>query len=164
MAGLHAKPFELVSIRLPVWWTFGALVAGLFVGLALADTALLDRVVAVSGPVGTLWLRALQMTIIPLVAALLVLGISQMAQAAKAGAVARRMLLLVVSLLLMSGLVSAVFMPALLAAFPIPEAASAMLLTGEAEVQRVPGIGDFVASLLKQLRVFIVAEINVDCA
>ena len=128
-----AQPVELVTIRLPVWWTFGGLVAGLFAGLLLADASALEQVLMVTEPVGTLWLRALQMTIIPLVAALLVLGISQMAQAAKAGAVARRMLLLIFGVLVVSGLLSAIFMPMLLAAFPIPEAASSMLLSSAVE-------------------------------
>ena len=153
-----AQPVELVTIRLPVWWTFGGLVAGLFAGLLLADTSALEQVLMVTEPVGTLWLRALQMTIIPLVAALLVLGISQMAQAAKAGAVARRMLLLVFGVLVLSGLLSAIFMPMLLAAFPIPEAASSMLLSSAVEKQDVPGIGEFVKSLVAPNLIAAAAE------
>ncbi|MEZ5694164.1 MAG: dicarboxylate/amino acid:cation symporter [Altererythrobacter sp.] len=153
-----AQPVELVTIRLPVWWTFGGLVAGLFTGLLLADASALEQVLMVTEPVGTLWLRALQMTIIPLVAALLVLGISQMAQAAKAGAVARRMLLLVFGVLVVSGLLSAIFMPMLLAAFPIPEAASSMLLSSEVEKQDVPGIGEFVKSLVAPNLIAAAAE------
>lgn len=153
-----AQPVELVTIRLPVWWTFGGLVAGLFAGLLLADASALEQVLMVTEPVGTLWLRALQMTIIPLVAALLVLGISQMAQAAKAGAVARRMLLLIFGVLVVSGLLSAIFMPMLLAAFPIPEAASSMLLSSEVEKQDVPGIGEFVKSLVAPNLIAAAAE------
>ncbi|MCB2085216.1 MAG: dicarboxylate/amino acid:cation symporter [Sphingomonadaceae bacterium] len=145
-------------MRLPVWWTFGGLVAGLFAGLLLADASALEQVLMVTEPVGTLWLRALQMTIIPLVAALLVLGISQMAQAAKAGAVARRMLLLIFGVLVVSGLLSAIFMPMLLAAFPIPEAASSMLLSSEVEKQDVPGIGEFVKSLVAPNLIAAAAE------
>ncbi|MEZ5696826.1 MAG: cation:dicarboxylase symporter family transporter [Sphingomonadaceae bacterium] len=99
-------------------------------------------------PVGTLWLRALQMTIIPLVAALLVVGVAQMAQAARAGKAARRMLMLVALVLVASGLVAAIFMPMLLAALPIPEAASSMLATGVPQTPRLPGIDDFVTSLI----------------
>ena len=153
-----AQPVELVTIRLPVWWTFGGLVAGLFAGLLLADASALEQVLMVTEPVGTLWLRALQMTIIPLVAALLVLGISQMAQAAKAGAVARRMLLLIFGVLVVSGLLSAIFMPMLLAAFPIPEAASSMLLSSAVEKQDVPGIGEFVKSLVAPNLIAAAAE------
>ena len=120
MAEQKAETSELLTIRLPVWWTFGGLVAGLFAGLALAGTATLEPVLAVTEPAGTLWLRALQMTIIPLVASLLVIGIAQMVRAARAGRAARRMLGWVFAVLVFSGLVSAVFMPLLLASSRSP--------------------------------------------
>lgn len=149
----------LIAIRIPVVWTFAALIAGLCAGMLLAGSAVLDSALAVAAPVGSLWLRALQMTIIPLVAALLVLGIAQMAQAARAGAVARRFLVFVFGILILSGLVAAVLMPALLAAFPIPQAAGAMLmLDGGAQVQIVPDIGDFFASLIAPNIVAAAAE------
>ena len=54
-----------------------ALLAGLLVGAAIAavDVPELRSVAAVIEPVGTLWVRALQMTLIPLVLSLLVTGI-----------------------------------------------------------------------------------------
>lgn len=152
------EPLELVSIKLPVWWTFAGLIAGLTAGWSLADAPVPEEVWKVTGLTGTLWLRALQMTIIPLVAALLVLGISQMAQAARAGATARRMLLLIFGLLVFSGVVSAIFMPMLLAAFPIPEAASAMLVADQVEKQQVPEIWQFLESLIAPNLVAAAAE------
>ena len=148
MADQKAETSELLTIRLPVWWTFGGLVAGLFAGLALAGTATLEPVLAVTEPAGTLWLRALQMTIIPLVASLLVIGIAQMVRAARAGRAARRMLGWVFAVLVFSGLVSAVFMPLLLGVFPIPAAASTLLETGGVAPQQVPELGEFVTSLI----------------
>ncbi len=139
---------ELIAIRLPVWWTFGGLVAGLLAGWMLADNARLDTALAIAEPVGTLWLRALQMTIIPLVAALLILGITQMAQAARAGKAARLMLGLVCGLLVLSGAVATLATPALLAVFPIPASASGILAAGSAGAQQVPVIGDFITSLI----------------
>jgi hypothetical protein len=65
------------QVRMPAGWTFAALVAGLALGWVLADGALAEPVLAVAQPVGTVWLRALQMTIVPLVAALLVTGIAR---------------------------------------------------------------------------------------
>ena len=139
---------NLIAVRLPVWWTFGGLIAGLFAGLLLVNDARLGTVLAIAQPVGSLWLRALQMTIIPLVAALLVLGITQMAQAARAGKAARRMLALVFGVLVLSGTVAVLAMPALLAVFPIPGSASGMLAAGGEETQQVPVIGDFITSLI----------------
>lgn len=140
--------FELTSIKLPVAWTFVGLIAGLLSGMLLSGSAFLGDVVSWTRPIGTLWLRALQMTIIPLVAALLVLGIVQLASAAKAGAAARRMLMLVFAVLILSGLVTAAFLPLMLDAFPVPAAASAFLADTPQEAQRVPEISDFIASLI----------------
>jgi len=141
-----------------VWWTLGGLIGGLTLGLVLADSSIFESIAKPVNLVGKLWLRALQMTIIPLVAALLVLGISQMAQAARAGATARRMLGLVFAILLLSGIVSAVFMPMLLAAFPIPEAASAMLVADGVEQQEVPEIWAFLESLIAPNMIAAAAE------
>ncbi len=142
------QPSELVAIRLPVWWTFGGLIGGLLAGMLLSDTALLDAATQPVALIGQLWLRALQMTIIPLVAALLVLGISQMARAARAGATARRMLILVFGVLLAGGVLTALVMPLLLEAFPIPETAGAILATGESADDTVPEIWAFLESLI----------------
>lgn len=148
MAVEKAESNELLAIRLPVWWTFGGLVAGLLAGLVLAGTDALAPVLAVTEPAGTLWLRALQMTIIPLVAALLVIGIAQMVRAARAGAAARRMLGWVFAVLVFSGLVAAIFMPLLLSVFPIPAAADTLLETAGIAPQEVPGVSEFVTSLI----------------
>lgn len=139
---------DLIAISLPVWWTFGGLVAGLLAGLALAGSAQLDAVLAVAQPTGSLWLRALQMTIIPLVAALLILGITQMAQAARAGRAAQLMLGMVFGVLVLSGVIATLAMPALLTIFPIPSSASGLLVAGEGQAQQVPVIGDFITSLI----------------
>lgn len=146
----QAKPAEgeLIAIRLPVWWTFGGLIAGLALGWAMAGSAALETLLPAADLIGKIWLRALQMTIIPLVAALLVLGIAKLVSAASAGAVARRMLLLVLAILVLSGLSTAILMPLLLTAFPPPEAARALLDTGGVAVQEVPELADFILSLV----------------
>ncbi|TNE57167.1 MAG: cation:dicarboxylase symporter family transporter, partial [Sphingomonadales bacterium] len=109
-------------------------------------------------PIGDLWLRALQMTIIPLVAALLVLGIAQLVSAASAGAAARRMLLLVFVALVTSGFVAAIFMPLLLELVPIPGSASAFLADTPQETQMVPELGAFISSLVAPNIVAAAAE------
>ncbi len=157
-----ADRIELVQIRLPVWWTFAGLIGGLVAGLLLAGSARLqavtDWVVPAAELAGTLWLRALQMTIIPLVAALLVLGISQMAQAARAGATARRMLAWVFGVLAFGAIATAVLMPILLRAFPIPAGAAGMLAVEAGQEQSVPPITDFIASLIAPNIVAAAAE------
>nr|WP_255528367.1 cation:dicarboxylase symporter family transporter [Qipengyuania sp. YIM B01966] len=139
----------MVAIRLPVWWTLGGLVAGLVAGMLLAGSAAADSVLSVTGPLGSLWLRALQMTIIPLVAALLVVGIARMAEAARAGPVARRMLLIIAAMLVLGGVIAVTVMPLLLSAFPIPPEAAALMAGGAAGAAgEVPGITDFITSLV----------------
>jgi len=138
----------LQKIELPAGWTFAALVAGLALGWALSSSSAAGPVLAVAGPVGTIWLRALQMTIIPLVAALLVAGIARMVATARAGAMARRTLLTIAGVLAAGALLAALAMPLLLEIFPIPGTAEAALMAGGAEPQAVPGIGAFFESLV----------------
>lgn len=139
-------------------WTFAGLVGGLLAGMFLSGTTFIDNVVEWTRPVGTLWLRALQMTIIPLVAALLVLGIVQLASAAKAGAVARRMLLLVFGVLVAGGVITAALLSWLLTMVPVPESASAFLAETPQEAQQVPELSDFLASLVAPNIVAAAAE------
>ncbi|MGB7409486.1 MAG: cation:dicarboxylase symporter family transporter [Pontixanthobacter sp.] len=153
-----AQPPELISIRLPVWWTFAGLIGGLLAGALLAESAIFDTLGKPLALLGQLWLRALQMTIIPLVAALLVLGISQMAQAARAGATARRMLAIIFAILLLSGVTTALFMPLLLDLFPIPDAASALLAGDESADGEVPEIWAFLESLIAPNLIAAAAE------
>jgi len=141
-----------------VAWTFAGLVGGLLAGMFLSGTTFIDNVVEWTRPVGTLWLRALQMTIIPLVAALLVLGIVQLASAAKAGAAARRMLLLVFGVLVAGGVITAALLPWLLTMVPVPESASAFLAETPQEAQQVPELSDFLASLVAPNIVAAAAE------
>ena len=148
---------QLVTVRIPTWWTLGGLIGGLGVGLLLARTSALESVLAVSAPVGALWLRALQVTIVPLVAGLLVVGITQMALAARAGAAARRMLGWVAAVLVFSGVSSVLVTPALLALFPAPDAAAGVLFAA-GERQEVPGLGAFIESLIAPNIVAAAAE------
>ena len=156
-AGGQGK-FALVSIRLPVALTFAGLVGGLLAGIVGAAAGAPAAVADIAGLIGGLWLRALQMTIIPLVAALLVLGLVQMILAARVGTVARRMLLIMVAVQLAGGAFASVAMPALLSAFPVPAGASAFLAQTPDTVGEVPGVVDFMASLVSPNIVAAAAE------
>lgn len=138
------------DIRVPVKWTLGGLAAGLVLGILLEGTALAGNVLPVADVVGTLWLRGLQMTIVPLVAALLVIGIVQTVAAAKAGRVAVTSLALFATILTTGTVFTAFAMPALLEAFPIPAAAAEALRQGLTSEQagEVPTIADFLKSLV----------------
>lgn len=138
----------LITVRLPVWWTFGGLLAGLLLGWVLASSSVIEPLVKLTDPVGTLWLRALQMTIIPLVAALLVIGIARMIAAASAGRTALVMILSVAAVLVFSGLAATIATPLLLEAFPPPPGAAELLRAPALQGQEVPTIADFIESLI----------------
>ncbi|MFL0670513.1 MAG: dicarboxylate/amino acid:cation symporter [Erythrobacter sp.] len=142
------RPFELVTIRLPVKLTFAALVLGLGFGMIGGGAALPPVIAEVAALIGGLWLQSLQMTIIPLVASLLVLGLAQMAAAARAGVVARHFLTLVFAMLIAGGVSTAIALPLLLGIFPIPPSAAAFLAEVPAGEQAVPGVLDFLKSLI----------------
>ncbi|WP_374588784.1 dicarboxylate/amino acid:cation symporter [Novosphingobium sp.] len=138
------------DVRVPVGWTLGGLGAGLALGIALEGTALAERLLPFADVIGTLWLRGLQMTIVPLVAALLVIGIVQTVAAASAGRVAGTSLALFAAILTAGTVFTAFTMPALLDAFPIPPAAAEALRQGLSAEQagEVPTIADFLKSLI----------------
>src|SRR5918994_1804215 len=92
-----------------------ALVLGLAAGIVsvAAGVAWVNDAAAIAEPIGGLWLNALQMTIVPLVVALLITGIAASAEAARAGKLARNALILFVVLLWTSAILAALLMPLL---------------------------------------------------
>jgi Na+/H+-dicarboxylate symporter len=145
------------TITLPAGWTLAGLIAGLALGAVLADGPAQEAALSVAGPVGSIWLRALQMTIVPLVASLLVMGIARTIATASAGPIARRALFGFFTILAAGTVVAALAVPALLAAFPIPGSA-AMVLAAEAPPQPVPGVGAFFESLVADNVIAAAAE------
>lgn len=96
------------------------LVVGAFIGIMLAwfDPALGTRVAAVVQPIGKLWLNALQMTVVPLVLSLVVVGVNTAADAASSGRTARRAIFVFLVLLSAASLFTALAAPALLSLVP----------------------------------------------
>ena len=133
-------------------WTFIGLVGGLFGGLAIAFFApdALPIVQTWVQPIGEMWLRALQATIVPLVAALLFTGVTQTVAMASAGTMARSSLAMFLGFLAFSAGVAIVVTPLLLSALPIPaEAGAALRISlGAAEAGPVPGVAEFLRSIV----------------
>ncbi len=105
------------------------LVAGAVIGLVLAwaDTALAARVASAVQPIGRLWLNALQMTVVPLVLALVVIGITTASDAAASGRTARRAIVVFAVLLSAAALFTAVTAPLILSLLPHDPALTAAL-------------------------------------
>ena len=131
-----------------------ALVTGLgagIAGVAFGGGPGVERAVAVAEPIGGLWLNALQMTIVPLVVALLITGIAASAEAARASKLATRALILFVVLLWTSALAAALLTPLFLNLFPLPiESATALreALTSATPVGAAPSFADFIRSIV----------------
>lgn len=102
-------------------WMFLGLLGGAVAGLAVAGFApesVTAAVVAVAGIVGTVWLNALQMTVIPLMVPLVIVGVAQAVDIAATGRIARRTLLWILGLSAASAALTAALTPWLLAAVP----------------------------------------------
>lgn len=137
---------RMPEIRVPGMLTLGGLIAGLVAGMLLKDSTVLPPLLKVAGPLGAFWLKALKMTILPLVIGLMFTGIVETAAAANAGVLARRTLGLIVGLLAASTLVGAVLMPLLLKLFPAPAIVLPQQASGSGAA--LPGLADFLASLV----------------
>jgi proton glutamate symport protein len=122
------------------------LIGGIFLGI-IAGT----RFVEFADVIGTLWLNGLRMTVVPLVVALLITGIAQTANAARAGRLAGRAVLTMLAILWASSILAAVMIPTLLSAFPMPVEAAAALkaaLGSAAKPDAVPPFGDFIRAII----------------
>ena len=97
-----------------------ALLGGAALGIAFASVqpALARDVAAVAQPIGDLWLNALQMTVVPLVVALVVLGVASTSDAAVSGRTARRAIVVFLLLLCAGATFAAIFAPFQLSLLP----------------------------------------------
>jgi Na+/H+-dicarboxylate symporter len=109
-----------------------ALVAGFIAGLGLRATgsAALADAAGYIVLIGEIWLRALQMTAIPLLAALLVTGIAGASDIAASGRTALRSLVLVFLMVLGMTALGVVVILLFLAVWPVAPAASEALIAG----------------------------------
>jgi proton glutamate symport protein len=144
---------SITTARISPLLILGGLVIGLLLGLEAARSSPDAAAVAVSilEPVGTLWLRALQMTIIPLVVSLLFTGIVSAVAAASAGRLASWSVLYFFAVLWTGAIISAVLTPLLLQWFPLAPAAAAALrgsIDPNATLGDVPSFGAFISSFV----------------
>lgn len=103
---------------------FLGLLAGAVLGLVLdaVAPAAAQQAAAIAQPVGRLWLNALQMTIVPLVMGLLIVGVAQASDAAASGRIARRTMGWILGLATASAVFTAFFAPFLLSFAPRSDA------------------------------------------
>ena len=96
------------------------LAAGAAIGLLLVgwNPALALRVANVAQPIGKLWLNALQMTVVPLVLALVVVGVNTATDAAASGRIARRAIVVFIVVLTGGAVFAALAAPLVFSLFP----------------------------------------------
>ena len=97
-----------------------ALLGGAALGIVLTGVqpALARDMAGVAQPIGDLWLNALQMTVVPLVVALVVLGVASTSDAAVSGRTARRAILVFLVLLCAAATFAAIYAPFQLSLLP----------------------------------------------
>jgi proton glutamate symport protein len=125
-----------------------ALIAGLVTGIVATtvDDAGASALIRVTDPVGSIWVNALRMTLIPLVVSLLIGVIASVPNARSTGRLGIRALVIFLIFLGAIGVVSILIGPALVAMLPIDAATTAALQTTEAatiatNAARMPTIG-----------------------
>jgi len=111
-----------------------ALVAGLITGIVA--TSFKDAgggaLIRIADPVGSVWVNALQMTLIPLVASMLISVIASVPDARSTGRLGMRAFVVFTAFLCVTAVVSILIGPALVAMLPIDAAMTAALQTSNA--------------------------------
>ncbi len=138
------------------WLVLAALVLGLTAGIGASATGdgFREPSLQTASMIGGLWLNALQMTVIPLIVALLVTGIAQGAEAMRAGRIAARSVIWFTAVYAGSAIFGALMMPSLLGIFPLPESAMQALRAGLAAIdpgeatQAAPTVSDFFRGII----------------
>jgi proton glutamate symport protein len=130
-----------------------ALATGLVLGIATTAWAQLasEPIAYWLDIVGTLWLNGLRMTVVPLVVALLVTGIAKSAEAARAGPMATRTVIWIVTMMALSATLGALLTPLFLSIWPMPAESAAALkaaLTTAPAVGTQPTLRDFLVALV----------------
>jgi Na+/H+-dicarboxylate symporter len=135
-----AERVESPRIRGPKpWLVLSALIVGLLLGMLVSGfgTPLSSSLTAIASVIGGLWLKALTMTVVPLIIGLLITGIAESAQAAKGGRIAGRAVLWIVILSTASAIIGAVLMLLLLRLVPLSDSSIAALRAAMSTAQPV---------------------------
>ena len=156
-------PIQRLRLSAPVKVLL-SLLLGAALGLLLTrfDKTLALQVAGVARPIGRLWLNALQMTVVPLVTALVIVGVNTASNAAASGRMARNALGVFIVLLVLSASFAALVTPALLGWVPHDDATMRTFRAAlhAAETQGVaPGAAQWIASLIPS-NVLAVASAN----
>ena len=148
----------MTDMRRITWIALGALAAGLLLGAALAGARFtgLERLIGILEPVGTLWVNAVRMTIVPLVVSMLVAAVASADSARTMGRMSVALFAFFIAMMIVIAVYTALLAPPLLAGLTIdPASSEALRATAASSTQQVSsavrslgGIGDRVAELV----------------
>jgi Na+/H+-dicarboxylate symporter len=133
---------------------FAALVLGLVAGLAVAayPSPVVTLVVAAIEPVGTLWVNAIRMTVVPLVVSLLITGVASSADARAVRSIGGLAFLTFFGLLVLTAIVGLALVPALFSWLHIDPTTSASLRATAGSIsaapQTIPGFKDWLVGVV----------------
>ncbi|MEO7457125.1 MAG: dicarboxylate/amino acid:cation symporter [Gemmatimonadaceae bacterium] len=137
--------------RSAAWYTLAALGLGLTLGIAASATGDLNAARAASWlePVGSMWVNAIRMTVIPLVVASLLVAVSATAPGT-VGKLGGRAFLIFVLLLSAMAAITALVAPLIFSRLTIDPSAAAAIRAGVAPVTRpeLPTFANWLVSLL----------------
>jgi proton glutamate symport protein len=117
------------DMRRVTWLALGALVVGLLAGAALASTgaSVVEPLLRVLEPIGTLWINAVRMTIIPLVTAMLVAAVASSDSLRSLGRLGGSAVVFFIATISAVAVYTALLAPPLLSGLSIDPAAAAAL-------------------------------------
>ena len=161
MSNAAVPPTDSVRGRRP-YVVLVALLLGLLAGIGAASLGDGWREPAIQTAtwIGGVWLDALKMTVIPLIVALLIIGIARSAEAARAGRIAGRTVLWIVIICTSSAIFGTIMLPLLTQMVPLPAEAAQALRAGltaidpAAAAAPVPGVADFFRGIVPANVVF----------
>lgn len=133
-----------------------ALGLALGVGISIADSPALDRLVPLIEPLGTLWINAIRMTVVPLVVGSIIVGVTSAPDARTIGRIGSRALLFFIITLTVAAIFAALVAPPMLAQIPLDPAAIASLRESAAtatsaaseSLKRIPTFAQWLTDLV----------------
>jgi proton glutamate symport protein len=129
-----------LDLRRVTWLALAALVVGLLAGAALAasQTPALPRLIAVLDPIGTIWINAVRMTIIPLVISLLISAVASSDSLSSLGKLGGTAVAFFIAMMSAVAVYTVLLVPPLLSGLVIdPTAAAALRETAVSGSQQV---------------------------
>ena len=132
----------MADTRRITWFALGALVAGLFGGAALgqANVPGLERMLDVLEPIGTIWINAVRMTIVPLVISMIIVAVASSDSLRSMGRLGGAALTFFVVTISIIAVYTVILAPPLMSGLEIDPAAATMLReTAASSSQQVAG-------------------------